>query len=77
MLQLKKIPFYCFSAPTLIPQAIKKVAAMKGLARAPGVIGGQQLVARAGERLEKEKIFVLSKPTLVQGHEARLVGAEP
>ena len=43
MLQLKKIPFYCFSAPTLIPQAIKKVAAMKGLARAPGVIGGQQL----------------------------------
>ena len=39
----------------MIPQAIKKVAAMKGLARVPGVIGGQQLVARAGERLEKEK----------------------
>ena len=54
--QLKNT-FHCFSAATLIPQLrqLKRAASMKGLAHVPGVIGGQQLGARAGERLEEKK----------------------
>ena len=53
---IEKNAFHCFSAPTLTARRqLKRVARMKGLARVPGVIDGQQLGARAGERLEEKR----------------------